>query len=219
MIFNSKHLTSISFFSLVVGLMIFPTGIGVAQDAPSSKDASLLEKPTETTDSTGSERENSDEQRATVAKLIKQGNDAYVAANYEAAVTAYSQALELFKQNAYAYYNRGNAYRKLKNQEAAFEDYTTALTLNPKNHYAHYYRGLLLADSGEYDNAIRDLSTALELNSQNPVFFEKRGDVYKKLKDKKAANRDYDKAIELYGKQGKDRNAELLRRRTGRVRR
>lgn len=158
-------------------------------------------------------------QSTSVATYIKQGNDAYVEADYDRAVEAYSQALELYNQNAYAYYNRGNAYRKLKNEEAALQDYTLAVRLNPDNYYAYYYRGMILAKAKNYQQALADFSTALDLNDQTPFIYVKRAETYRQLDNKDAAKDDYEAAIKLYKKQGKDLKAEMLQRKLGGVRR
>ena len=60
--------------------------------------------------------------------------------DYEAAIQAYTRAIELDPKHFKAYFNRGFAQDKLRNHGAAIGDYTRALELDPRNPYGYYNR-------------------------------------------------------------------------------
>ncbi len=79
---------------------------------------------------------------------MRQGDDAYAEGNYKVAIERYTQALAGYQLNDYVYYNRGNAYRKLKDYKLAIADYNQAIQLSPQNTFAYLYRGMSYQASG-----------------------------------------------------------------------
>jgi tetratricopeptide (TPR) repeat protein len=68
--------------------------------------------------------------------LVEKGI-AYAGSNdFDAAIAAYTEAIELDPNNANAYYRRGNAYKGKGENDLAVADYTEALRLDPNNTYA-----------------------------------------------------------------------------------
>ena len=74
-----------------------------------------------------------------------------------------SQAIELAPQNAYLYYDRGNAYVQCLDYQKAIEDYTRAIQLDANLAEAYYNRGLAHMALKHQELAISDLSKAGEL--------------------------------------------------------
>ena len=211
--FNQIHARQ----ALLLGALLL-TGLGwCSQSVAQSSALELLpaksKEPSQTVDAPDSDVDNNTQ--ATVTELIRKGNDSFVSADFEQAIDYYSQSIELYNRNAYAYYNRGNSYRKLKRSEEALADYALAIRLNPQNSYAYYYRGLLLSEAEDYEQALAHYSQALKLTDQNPVFFEKRAELYFQLEDREAGESDHEKAIKLYKARGKEVKAELLKRKIG----
>lgn len=178
--------------------------------------------PTETAPSTAPTTDSSPseaERQKTVTQMIKAGDREYVQGNYEAAIALYTEALGSFNQNAYAYYNRANAYRKLKKSSEAIKDYSLAIRLNPSYMFAYLYRGTLLSESGDYQKAIADFSKGLTLSDQEPRLYVGRADAHRELKDTEAAIADYEAAIKLSKKLEKDRFAAVIQRKLQDVKR
>ncbi|KAF5434593.1 Tetratricopeptide (TPR) repeat containing protein, partial [Candidatus Methanophagaceae archaeon] len=96
-----------------------------------------------------------------------------------------------------AYYNRGNAYGKLKQHEKAIEDYSKAIELDLKYADAYNNRGNAYDDLKQYKRAIGDYNKAIELNPKYAMAYYNRGNAYGKLKQHEKAIEDYSKAIEL----------------------
>jgi tetratricopeptide (TPR) repeat protein len=144
--------------------------------------------------------------RATAATYAKQGDNKYAAADYKGAVEAYTQALEIFNQSDYAYYNRGNAYRKLKDYKAAIADYTQAIQLNPQNTFAYLYRGAAYQADGQSELAIADYTALIKMDDQNAGAYE----AYLSLKQKEAGIADLTKAADIYKKLKEPEKSERI---------
>ncbi|BAZ33476.1 hypothetical protein NIES4074_59900 (plasmid) [Cylindrospermum sp. NIES-4074] len=65
---------------------------------------------------------------------------------------------------AEAYYNRGNALRKLGDMKGEIEFYNKALRINPNYAEAYYNRGNALRKLGDMKGAIEDYNQALRIN-------------------------------------------------------
>jgi tetratricopeptide (TPR) repeat protein len=96
--------------------------------------------------------------------LFQQGSDKITAGDYQGAVEAFTQLLELNPKDAEAYYNRGLALAQLEQYEKAIADYTEVLQRKPDDAEAYYNRGLSHAQlEGSEEEAIQDLQKAAEL--------------------------------------------------------
>ena len=98
---------------------------------------------------------------------------------------------------AVSYYNRGNAYAKLKKHDKAIEDYNKAIELDPEYATAYYNRGNAYAKLKKYEKAIEDYNKAIELNPEYAMAYNNRGNAYDELKKHEKAIEDYNKAIVL----------------------
>jgi len=128
---------------------------------------------------------------------LEKGNKLGTSGNYIDAEKAYSKAIELNPQDAYAYSNRGVIYDKLGNTQQAINDYNRAIELNPQLAYAYYNRGVTYGEIGNYQQAIIDYNKAIELNPNYAAAYVNVGCVYYNLGDYRQAIKDYNKAIEL----------------------
>jgi tetratricopeptide (TPR) repeat protein len=147
---------------------------------------------------------------AAVSAYVRQGDRAYAEGKYAEAVEAYTHAIKLYNLNEYAYYNRGNAYRKLKDYKSAIADFTKAIELNPQSTFAYLYRGMALQASGQSDMAIADYTALLKIDDQQPLAHVRRAEVYASLKQNDKAREDFRLATELYRKQGNQGLAEKV---------
>ncbi len=140
-----------------------------------------------------------------VTETVRLGDDRYAQADYKGAVEAYSQALQAYKLNAYALYNRANAYRQLEEYESAIADYTAALQIAPDNLFAYLYRGIALYESQQLEAAIADFSKVIEQNPSHALAFQKRGESHLAFGNPTAAIQDLEQAATLYEKEEKFR--------------
>jgi tetratricopeptide (TPR) repeat protein len=139
-------------------------------------------------------------QSSPVYKYISDGDRAYADGKYKESIESYTQALQLFNQNEYAYYNRGNAYRKLKDYRSAIKDYSISLQLNPRNNFSYLYRGMSFQANGEFDRAIVDYTALIKLDEQSAVAYHRRAEAYLSANQRDLAIADFAKASDLYKK-------------------
>ncbi|MGA2465905.1 MAG: tetratricopeptide repeat protein [Thermodesulfobacteriota bacterium] len=108
--------------------------------------------------------------------LYKKGNALLTSGNYNDAIEALSEAIELDPKFALAYYGRGIAYSYLKYSKLAIENYDKAIDLNPNLLEAYIDRGYAYRNYGNPEQAIRDFSKAIELNPKNAMAYAYRGE-------------------------------------------
>ena len=118
-------------------------------------------------------------------------------ADLEAAIDAYTKAIELNQAFIEAYINRGNAKNGLGQHQAAIADYDRAIELNQAYAIAYNNRGNAKNDLGQYQAAIADLDRAIELNQAYSAAYTNRGIAKNGLGQHQAAIADHDRAIEL----------------------
>ena len=128
---------------------------------------------------------------------LKVGNDFYSRKDYNSAISAYTEAIELNPQNIDAYIYRGGAFGYLKNYQSAVADYSQAIQLDNRNFNAHYGLGAAYLYQGKYNSAIVELNTAINLNSQNAAAYYARGYCYEMTYRNSEAQRDYETAKRL----------------------
>ena len=118
-------------------------------------------------------------------------------ADLEAAVDAYTRAIELNPAYALAYNNRGNAKHGLGRHEAALADYDRAIELEPTDAGVYNNRGVAKHSLGRHQAALADYDRAIELNPAYAGAYNNRGAVKNDLDQHQAALADLDRAIEL----------------------
>ena len=117
--------------------------------------------------------------------------------DHNAALAAYTEAVELNPKLAMAYNNRGYTYTELGRYELAMSDLNKALELEPKLAIAYNNRGRVFSRWNQYEHAIADYNKALELNPNYATAYNNRGYTYDDLKEYDRAVSDYTRAIEL----------------------
>lgn len=104
---------------------------------------------------------------------IDRGNDYYNQGDYEAALAAYGNALELATTDAIvaiAHHNRGLAHHALGNPYAAIEAFTQAIRVDPEFALAYYYRATVYETQGNARAAIGDFTEFLDLYTLDDEF-------------------------------------------------
>jgi len=117
--------------------------------------------------------------------------------DYDAALAAFTRALQADPKDTEAYNNRGSIYTVKGNYNQALADFTMALELNPKYTKAYYNRALAYYYLSNYDGAIADLTKAIGLNPKDTEAYNNRGLAYDKKKNFDKAVDDFNMALSL----------------------
>ncbi|GJD23079.1 TPR repeat-containing serine/threonin protein kinase [Rivularia sp. IAM M-261] len=130
-------------------------------------------------------------------EFYQQGINKYEAQNYQAAITSFSEAIDINANYAAAYNRRGDSYYRLGDYNKSVVDSSAAIRLNPKDANSYYDRGFSLYSLGDYIGAITDYNQAIKLDAKNSEFYYARGLARNKIKDRQRAFEDMNKAIAL----------------------
>ena len=104
---------------------------------------------------------------------------------------------ETTANQAAAYYNRGQAYRRKGLYDQAIADYSQAIGLKPDDPDAHIGRGVRYLNKGLYDQAIADFTRAIALKADYVIAYDNRGIAYEKKGLRDQAIVDYRAALKL----------------------
>jgi tetratricopeptide (TPR) repeat protein len=77
-------------------------------------------------------------------------------------------ATQKTKEDAEAYYNRGNAYKKNAQYDKAISAFTKAIEINPRHADAYYTRGVVYYYIKDYEKALDDFYQAQKLGNNVP---------------------------------------------------
>ena len=119
------------------------------------------------------------------------------AADLKEKIRWHTKAITLDRRYAWAYNNRGIAYRKTGEYERAIRDFDRAIELDPQYALAYGNRGVAYREKGEYDRAIRDCDSAIKLDPTCAGAYNNRGTAYANKGEYDRAIRDHNRAIEL----------------------
>ena len=95
---------------------------------------------------------------------------------YDQAVSAYDQSIELLPTFADAYTNRGAVKSLLGNPEGAVADHSEAIRLNPNFVEAYINRGSAKRALSQHEEAISDFDEAIRLDAASAVTWTLRGE-------------------------------------------
>jgi tetratricopeptide (TPR) repeat protein len=100
-------------------------------------------------------------------RKVKEGIQKIYQSEYTEALVLFDEAIKHDKNNAEAYYFRGNAFMNLKDYNTAIENYTQAIVIKQDYAEAYYNRGLVKSYMGERNFACEDFLKAESLGKQN----------------------------------------------------
>jgi Tfp pilus assembly protein PilF len=128
--------------------------------------------------------------------------DTSSATRVEACSKAINSAGWHYDNLAWAYANRGDAYRLKGATDLAIADYDQAIRLEPHRSINHHNRGLAYQAKGDLEHAIADYSQAisgwhLRKNTSKGEYLSHRADAYRQQGHLTLALADYDQAIRL----------------------
>jgi CubicO group peptidase (beta-lactamase class C family)/Flp pilus assembly protein TadD len=117
------------------------------------------------------------------------------AGDYEAAVKAYTHAIEMEPGNALAYFDRACAGRKLGDLESAIADFSKTLELQPDLAAAALGRAHAHFSQEDYAEAVSDFTRTIELVPDQSEAYLGRGIANRMMGEDELARADFDKAI------------------------
>lgn len=113
------------------------------------------------------------EAAAKAEECRQRGNEYVSTKEYDKAIAAYSEAIELNPSQARAYWlNRAIAYRLAENWEAAANDAGIAVEIDPTNVKTHYILALCLLQLKQYDRALEACEVGLLLQADNKAIVQ-----------------------------------------------
>ncbi len=139
------------------------------------------------------------EKELSATDFVKKGNILGATKKYEEAIDAFTKAIELNPQDAFAYSQRGFYHNRLGNYNQATKDYNKAIEIDPKNIFAYDCRGFNYFELGRYELAIGDFKECLKLMniSEKDDAYIGLAISYFQLKRIREAKLYYEKAIEI----------------------
>ncbi len=108
----------------------------------------------------------------------------------DAAIAAYTKAIEIDSKSAQTLNARGVAYLRLQKLNLALQDFDSAITVDSTVPKYLANRALVYADKRQYERSITDLTSAIERDPNNPNWYRQRSDVYKSQGDEARARDD-----------------------------
>ena len=117
------------------------------------------------------------------------------AGNFETAISLYDEIIDGDRNDAAAYYKRGNAFNALGRWDNALKDYDRAIKFAPRHPHALCNRGSVLERLGRWDDALSSYDRALALDPDDALTHFNRASVLKEQGKLDAALASYDRAI------------------------
>ncbi len=127
---------------------------------------------------------------------LNQGNQLYMAGDFEGAIASYDRALQYKPDFHEAWYNRGIFLRSLERFEDAIASYDRALQYKPDFHEAWLNRGFALNTLGRFEEAITSYDRALQYEPDFHEAWLNRGFVLNTLGRFEEAIASYDRALQ-----------------------
>jgi tetratricopeptide (TPR) repeat protein len=116
-----------------------------------------------------------------VEDLIKKGDEAYLAKQYQEALGFYRQATEKDSGNALAWLKRGNSERETGNEEAGLTSYGRARAVNPKLGDAYLNAAAILWGQDKKEEAKALLREGIRADASRKADLQTTLDVYEAI--------------------------------------
>jgi len=121
----------------------------------------------------------------------------YKLGNYDEAMTAINQALNMDSTEVNFYARKANIFYEIGNVKAAIAEWDKVLTMQPESGFGYYRRGWFKELAGDLEGGLEDLSMAIVLDPDGAYLYSTRGDLYMRLGKKDLAEADFRKTIQL----------------------
>lgn len=112
-------------------------------------------------------------------EITKQGADFADSGEYEKAIEAYGELIELTPKHHGVYYNRGFVYSKWGRHKKAAKDFTKAIKLGTKTARNYVARSISYRKLGKLRKACKDLTSACELGDCSGLDLARNEDLCK----------------------------------------
>jgi TonB family protein len=119
------------------------------------------------------------------------------AGEYNNAVKAFTEAINIDKKYSPGYSGRGLAYMNLKEYEKAIEDFDMAIKRSGKIALNYKLRGDAYSASKKYKMAVEDFNRAIKKEPEMLVAYFERGNAFGNMDKYSEAIADYTKVLEL----------------------
>ncbi|WP_414623086.1 tetratricopeptide repeat protein [Calothrix sp. CCY 0018] len=117
--------------------------------------------------------------------------------DYQEAITAYDQAININPNYSRAWYHRGIALRQLKKYEKAIASYDQVIKIKPDDYQAWYSRGLVLDELDRNQEAISSFDRAIEIKPDYHQAWYYRGLVFNNSGKYDDAFQSFDRAVQI----------------------
>ncbi|XP_059801900.1 protein unc-45 homolog A-like [Hypanus sabinus] len=137
--------------------------------------------------------------RGSVAQLREDGNASFKSGDYEAALSCYTQAIELSPEPAelrVLHRNRAACYLKLEQYSKAEADASKVIEVDGKDVKALFRRSQALQELGRLDQAFADIQRCAVLEPKNKVFQESMRQIAAKVQEKVRLQSSTDSRVE-----------------------
>jgi len=124
--------------------------------------------------------------KPTPESYITKGLEKDAQNDHKGAIEAYTMAIKLKPDYAYAYFYRGLEQSEINNYKAAIEDCTMAIKCNPKFSEAYMDRGVFNNMLGDHNSAMAYFTEAIRINPKNDIAYINRGYLKQDLNDNSA---------------------------------
>lgn len=162
-----------------------------------------------------------DEDQQIAKGLVIQGYRRYELGEYQAALNAYTQALELDPNNVEAYNRRSTVRSALGDYQGALEDIEKAknLSVAPEQSSSstpvvtlkgYCQRGVDKLQQGDFPGAIADFNQVLQMYGNDATVLTCRGFAYRRSGDNERAIEDLQTAAKLFSEQGDEKSAQEI---------
>jgi tetratricopeptide (TPR) repeat protein len=135
--------------------------------------------------------------RVDAVDLYRRALRAIADEQYDEALTALDQSIEINPNFAEAFYNRGLTHYCMNDMDLAIEDFDRSLQLGFDDVLLYRNRGNAYARKGDVERALSDYAQAIALEPENGGVYLNRGEVYENTLQKEPAKADYQKILTL----------------------
>jgi tetratricopeptide (TPR) repeat protein len=133
----------------------------------------------------------------TVHQIYQRGLRHLSDGDYDAALTALNDTIDLDPTIAVAFYNRGLTHNYLRDEALAIADFDQALELGLNDAILFRNRGNAHSRLGNVELALSDYAQAIALEPENSLAYLNRGEVLENTSQKAKAIADYQKVLAL----------------------
>lgn len=133
----------------------------------------------------------------TAQEYLKAGIEKHERHDLNGAIKDYDKAINLDKNLATAFFNRGTCLLALRDFKAARRDFDKTIELDPKFVKAYYSRASVYISLEKYEESLPDLDKTLELDVRTPHALTLRGQIRAQTGNKVGACEDFFKAKEF----------------------